>query len=57
MFYTVIGVILVALVALKAFHKHSLSYGGACSAIVVGSIHILAGWRFAVLLIFFFLTR
>ncbi|KAK8796781.1 hypothetical protein WA588_000908 [Blastocystis sp. NMH] len=56
MFYTVIGVILVTLVALKAFHKHSLSYGGACSAIVVGSIHILAGWRYAVLLIFFFLT-
>ena len=27
------------------------------TAFFVGSIHTLAGWRYAVLLIFFFLTR
>ena len=37
--------------------SHSLSYGGAMTAFFVGSIHTLAGWRYAVMLIFFFLTR
>ena len=51
------GVLVVYAVARRAYLHHSLSYGGAMTAFFVGSIHTLAGWRYAVLLIFFFLTR
>ena len=51
------GVLAVLAVARRAYMRHSLSYGGAMTAFFVGSIHVLAGWRYAVLLIFFFLTR
>ena len=51
------GVLAVYAVARRAYLHHSLSYGGAMTAFFVGSIHTLAGWRYAVLLIFFFLTR
>ena len=53
----IIELALVMYVSVHSYHKHSLSYGGAWTAGIVGSIHVLAGWRHAVLLIFFFITR
>ena len=55
--YLLIGVGAVTAVAVRGYNKRSLSYGGACTSIVIGILHILAGWRYAFLLIFFFATR
>ena len=52
-----IGIILVVYVSVHSYNKHSLSYGGALTAGIVGCIHVIAGWKYAVLLIFFFVTR
>ena len=57
MLLQLVGIALVLYVAYKAYRNHSLSYGGAITAVVVGCLHIIAGWRYAVLLLFFFGTR
>lgn len=57
MLIQLVGIAVVLFVAYKAYRNHSLSYGGAITAFVVGSLHIIAGWRYAVLLLFFFGTR
>lgn len=55
--YLVIGIGAVVAVAVRGYIKRSLSYGGMCTSILIGILHILAGWRYAFLLIFFFATR
>ena len=55
--YLVIGIGAVVAVAVRGYNKRSLSYGGMCTSILIGILHILAGWRYAFLLIFFFATR
>ena len=54
--YYAVCIPLVVFVAVRSYRKHSLSYGGACTSIVIGVIHILAGWQYAFLLIVFFVT-
>lgn len=52
----VAGFALSLLVARSAFNRNSLSFSGAIAATVVGTIHITAGWRYGVLLMFFFFS-
>ena len=52
-----LGIILAIVVASKGYQKHSLSFGGAVAATIVGIIHILSGWRITLLLLFFYGSR
>lgn len=55
--YLLIGTGAVVAVAVRGYKKRSLSRDGMYTSILIGFLHIFAGWRYAFLLIFFFATR
>ena len=54
---SLLGIILILIIGIKGYQKHSLSFGGAVAATIVGIIHILSGWRITLLLLFFYGSR
>ena len=51
-----LGLLLAAVVALAAVRSRALTRDGGLAAVVVGSVCVAAGWSWAALLVFFFVT-